>query len=98
MASSSKRNKSDRVRNLEHFFKNFLQPYGKASEAITDDMMQKRLTTFNCEFLNRPGYAFSEFTESLPMPWAGTIGISAAKAHKKDGRLNVFVTGRFINN
>ena len=70
MASSSKRTKSDHVRYFEHFFKNFLRPYGKASESITDDMMEKRLTTFNCEFLNRLGYAFSEFAESLPMAWA----------------------------
>ena len=70
MASSSKRIKSDRVRYFEHFFKNFLRPYGKASESINDDMMEKRFTTFNCEFLNRPGYTFSEFAESLPIAWA----------------------------
>ena len=67
--SYSTPSKQDRVRYFDHFFKNFIRPYGRASEVLSDDIFNKRLTNFNCEFLNRPGFCFSEMSESLPMAW-----------------------------
>ena len=67
--SYSTPSKQYRVRYFDHFFKNFIRPYGRASEILSDDIFNKRLTNFNCEFLNRPGFSFSEMSESLPMAW-----------------------------
>ena len=73
MASSSTCNKSDSVRYFEHFFKN-LRPYGKASEAITDNDAKKANNFQTTQAmlsanLHRPDFAIFELSGNVVSNW-----------------------------
>lgn len=47
------------------FPKDFLRPYGIATERINSTAFKKRLQTFTCELLRRPGVGVSEFSQTI---------------------------------
>jgi len=57
----------NKVQYFNHFPKDFLRPYGPATEdgATTKEMIHKRLRTMNCEWLCRPSVAASELSDSI---------------------------------
>jgi len=57
----------NKVQYFNHFPKDFLRPYGPATEdgATTKEMIHKRLRTINCEWLCRPSMAASELSDSI---------------------------------
>jgi len=48
-----------------HYPKDFLRPYGQATEGLTDDTMRRKLTNINTEFLNRPRMALSLLADTF---------------------------------
>ena len=48
-----------------HFPKDFLRLYGKATTSIANDILDQKITSVNCEMLNRPNIALSEFAGTI---------------------------------
>lgn len=63
----SKSDVKPKVGFYHHFPKDFLSPYGAPSDVfdLSDQSIRKRLKTFSCEWLHRPGYALSELAETV---------------------------------
>ena len=59
----AKKSSSSYIFNL--FPKDFLRPYGIATERIDKDMLGRRLQTFTCEMLRSPGVGISQFAQTL---------------------------------
>ena len=57
--------KKDGVQYFNHFFSNFLKPYGEAYFELNDDMIKKRIKPYNCNLINKPGLALSTMAASL---------------------------------
>ena len=47
------------------FPKDFLKPYGEATEVITDEIMERRLQPFSCELFRRPHIELSETAQTV---------------------------------
>lgn len=50
---------------FNQFYKDFLRPYGEATNRLATEDIKRKLHPFNCEFLKRPAVALSEFSETL---------------------------------
>ena len=47
------------------FPKDFLKPYGLATDHIDKSMLKRRLQSFTCELLRRPGIGVSEYAATM---------------------------------
>eukprot|EP00795_Rhopilema_esculentum_P011125 gene11126-20005_t len=65
MALRKETKQGEGVSFFSHFPKNFLRPYGKAEETITEETILRRITPKNCEWLCRPQTAISELHATL---------------------------------
>ncbi|KAJ7358973.1 hypothetical protein OS493_019878 [Desmophyllum pertusum] len=63
--SSSPSTTTRGVHYAKHFPRSFISPYGQALGIMTDEKIINRLQFFTCEWLNRPDYAISEFSETM---------------------------------
>lgn len=63
--SSPEANSPWAVNYFRHFPTSFLKPYGKAEERLSEDMVLRRLSHINCEWLRRPDFGSSEFAETI---------------------------------
>ena len=59
----AKKSSSSYIFNL--FPKDFLRPYGIATERVDTDMLERRLQTFTCELMRRPGVGISQFAQTF---------------------------------
>lgn len=48
-----------------HFPKDLMRPYGRAFESLDDSFLAQKIKHHNCEFLNRPDIAMSEYSQTL---------------------------------
>lgn len=56
---------SEGVQYFKHFPKSFLRSYGKADSDLRPENSFNRLHSWNCEWLNRPDVAISEFADTI---------------------------------
>ena len=56
---------SPAVNFFRHFPTSFLRPYGRADPAPTEDVVMRRLSSINCEWLRRPQTGVSKFAETI---------------------------------
>ena len=56
---------SPAVNFFRHFPTSFLRPYGRADPAPTEDVVMRRLSSINCEWLRRPQTGISEFADTI---------------------------------
>jgi hypothetical protein len=56
---------SPAVNYFRHFPTSFLKPYGMADDAPSEDVVMRRLSSINCEWLRRPQTGVSEFAETF---------------------------------
>ena len=54
-----------------NFFQHFPRPYGLATTeaSVTPEDFSNNLKSYSCEWLCRPGIAFSEFAETMRANW-----------------------------
>ena len=48
-----------------YYPKDFLRPYGKATTGISTKIFDQKITAMNCEMLNRPNIALSEYAGTI---------------------------------
>ena len=66
-----------RITKFDHFPKDFLSGYGRATDTLSKAEIQKRIKFFTFEMIRRPAVGVSEF--------AGTVNANAAVINKNIG-------------
>jgi hypothetical protein len=56
---------SPAVNYFRHFPTSFLKPYGMADPAPSEDVVFRRLSSINCEWMHRPQTGMSKFAETI---------------------------------
>ena len=55
------------------FPKDFLRPYGEASEKFSATVFKKKLKPWSCELLRRPGVGVSQFADTITKNFGSNV-------------------------